>query len=266
MGIHAVGSSPGAGVHAALVRAWEMAGIPEGKCLHLMVDSGLEEFYHATYMATAANQAGLRTKIIRGLDGLQFAGPGDNFMRVLDGEGELISYVWKTWNWETIFDGVAGLPSVASEKASGPSLMDVLLDERITVWEPMWSTIANNKAILPVLWELYPHHPNLLAAEFELSAQLKNNTDGYVTKPIVGRCGSNVTMTSASGETIAEIGGKFALKDVIYQQIRNLPNINGKSVLVCPWAVSGQFAGLVLRVDDGLITSVESPVECAVVV
>ena len=37
-----------------------------------------------------------------------------------------------------------------------------------TIWiEPPWKMLLSNKGILPVLWELYPGHPNLLEASFE---------------------------------------------------------------------------------------------------
>jgi glutathionylspermidine synthase len=36
------------------------------------------------------------------------------------------------------------------------------------IWlEPPWKMLLSNKGILPVLWELYPNHPFLLAASFE---------------------------------------------------------------------------------------------------
>ena len=32
-----------------------------------------------------------------------------------------------------------------------------------TTWiEPLWKTLLSNKALLAVLWEMYPGHPNLL--------------------------------------------------------------------------------------------------------
>jgi glutathionylspermidine synthase len=32
--------------------------------------------------------------------------------------------------------------------------------------EPAWKLILGNKAILPLLWEMYPDHKNLLPAYF----------------------------------------------------------------------------------------------------
>ena len=37
-----------------------------------------------------------------------------------------------------------------------------------TRWiEPPWKAILSNKGILPLLWEMFPDHPNLLPAFFE---------------------------------------------------------------------------------------------------
>ena len=42
------------------------------------------------------------------------------------------------------------------------------LTDTPTRWiEPPWKTILSNKGILPLLWEMFPHHPNLLPAYFE---------------------------------------------------------------------------------------------------
>ncbi len=44
---------------------------------------------------------------------------------------------------------------------------EYLLSTDVTLFEPPWKMILSNKAILPLLWEMYPNHPNLLAAHFE---------------------------------------------------------------------------------------------------
>merc|ERR1712196_684213 len=121
-----------------------------------------------------------------------------------------------------------------------------------------------NKAILPVLWELFPEHEYLLRAEFELSDALAAHPAGYVQKPIVGRCGQGVTMVDSAGDTIASQGNlKFSAKDSVYQQLQRLPTVAGAgSVLVCPWIIGGLASGVVLRADDGLITTVDRPIVC----
>jgi len=33
--------------------------------------------------------------------------------------------------------------------------------------EPFWKLLLGNKALLPLLWSMYPNHPNLLAAYYD---------------------------------------------------------------------------------------------------
>ena len=33
--------------------------------------------------------------------------------------------------------------------------------------EPLWKLIMSNKAILPLLWEMFPNHPNLVPAYYD---------------------------------------------------------------------------------------------------
>jgi len=33
--------------------------------------------------------------------------------------------------------------------------------------EPPWKLILSNKAILPLLWEMFPNHPNLVPAYYD---------------------------------------------------------------------------------------------------
>lgn len=258
-----LGTCPGEGLFDALVATWAKAGLPAGACLHVMYDDNQEEAYHAAYMCSAIAKAGIRTKMTKCLGGLHFSDSEPR--QVVDADGEAIAYVWKTWSWETVFDVLAASADGTDHRmkpALGPSLADVLLDERVTVWEPLWTTITNNKAILPTLWEMFPNHPYLLRCEFELSDELKNIADGYVSKPIVGRCGSNITMHTSTGGIVAHLGGQFVQKNVVYQQTRALPRVDGKSVLVCPWAVDGKYGGIVIRCDEGLITKCDSALEC----
>ena len=56
-------------------------------------------------------------------------------------------------------------------------LIDVLLRPEVLVYEPLWTAIPSNKAILPVLWSLFPNHRYLLEAGFELTSELIKN--GY---------------------------------------------------------------------------------------
>ena len=59
--------------------------------------------------------------------------------------------VFKLYPWEWVLDDDFGKHVVRS------------LPE--TLWlEPLWKTLLSNKALLAVLWEMFPGHPNLLPA------------------------------------------------------------------------------------------------------
>jgi glutathionylspermidine synthase len=67
---------------------------------------------------------------------------------------------------------------------------NILEDTNRTFWiEPAWKMILSNKAILPMLWELYPDCPYLLPAYFE-----EGKWTNYVKKPILSREGANIDL------------------------------------------------------------------------
>ncbi|MFP1592163.1 glutathionylspermidine synthase family protein [Escherichia coli] len=49
-------------------------------------------------------------------------------------------------------------------------------------WKPAWKSIISNKALLPLLWEMFPNHPNLLPAYF--AEDDHPQMEKYVVKPI----------------------------------------------------------------------------------
>ena len=58
-----------------------------------------------------------------------------------------------------------------------------------TQWvEPLWKMLLSNKAILAILWEMHPGHPNLLPAFLDQPGLLTE----YVRKPKLGREGANI--------------------------------------------------------------------------
>ena len=115
------------------------------------------------------------------------------------------------------------------------------------VYEPLWTLVPSNKAILPVLWTLYPNHPYLLNTGFELSAALK--ASGYVEKPIVGRCGANISLFGAEDGLIEATEGAFGARDNIYQELFALPKIGGLNVQVGTFTAAGSLGGAGVRVD-----------------
>ena len=125
--------------------------------------------------------------------------------------------------------------------------MDVLLNDQVLVFEPFWTLIPSNKAILPVLWMLYPDHPYLLNSQFSLTENLKNK--GYVEKPIVGRCGANIKIFDSTNSLVTETEGKFEDRDQIYQEFFRLPVVDNRYSQLCTFSVGGTYAGACIRLD-----------------
>jgi glutathionylspermidine synthase len=110
--------------------------------------------------------------------------------------------------------------------------------------------LLSNKAILPILWEMFPGHPNLLAC-YRSPDQF--GSDAYVRKPTSGREGCNVRIVEA-GKTIAESDGNYGDGDYIYQEYAPPPCFQGSFYPnIGSWIVGGTAHGMGIREDDNLI-------------
>jgi hypothetical protein len=138
-------------------------------------------------------------------------------------------------------------------------LVDVCLRSDVVVYEPIWAAIPANKAILAVLWQLFPGHKYLLETSLDLTPELRES--GYVVKPINGRCGHNIKLV-AKGDVIAAQDGKFSHANVVYQRLCQLPTFvdNSEHVQVSTFVMGGHYAGTVLRVDSSPIIKYGSDV------
>lgn len=127
--------------------------------VHIMQDKDLEENYHAQFIQRSLTQAGFESKILYGLDELRWDAAG----QLIDADGRLVNCVWKTWAWETAIEQVrevsadeyAAVPIRTGHPDNEVRLIDVLLRPEVLVFEPLWTVIPGNKAILPVLWSLF---------------------------------------------------------------------------------------------------------------
>jgi len=113
-----------------------------------------------------------------------------------------------------------------------------------TRWiEPAWKMLLSNKAILPLLWQWFPNHPNLLAA-----SRRRRDIDGpVVVKPYWGREGQGISV-------LGERDGGHRSAHVIYQALAPLPIFDNYHTLVGSWVVGGLPAGIGIREDVDRIT------------
>jgi glutathionylspermidine synthase len=112
--------------------------------------------------------------------------------------------------------------------------------------------ILSNKAILPVLWELFPHHPNLLPAYFD-AWRISGN---HVKKPLYSREGENISIY-ADGEVL-HTTGEYGAEGYVYQAYAPQPKfddgITPAYTSIGAWVVGDEAAGIGIREDETLIT------------
>ena len=251
------GDDPGAHLWHRLVEGWKRS---EAKGLvHVLIDEDDEELYHALFMKSAMEAAGLEPKLIVRLEGLQFDAKG----KVRDADGAPINWVWKTWAWETALDQLRAEADADAQAAAlklartqTPRLMDVLFQPHTMVFEPLWSLIPSNKAILTVLWEMFPENRYLLETTDKLTPRLR--AKGYARKPIAGRCGQNIAIVGPGAEVLEETDGRFDDQDCVYQELAPLPVADRMHVQLCTFTVEGTYAGACTRADRSPIITKDS--------
>jgi glutathionylspermidine amidase/synthetase len=260
-GINA-GWNPGERLQELLTDTWKHTTAKP--FIHIMQDRDSEEDYHALFMAQSIKAAGFECKIIHGLDELVWNETG----QVVDGEGQVLQCVWKTWAWETALEqlrqesesDLSGLPiRTGHPHHNDVRLIDVLLRPEIRVFEPLWTVIPGNKSILPILWSLFPHHPYLLDTDFEINNELRQT--GYAVKPIAGRCGNNIGLVDHQDDILDETCGQFAHQENVYQQLWCLPKVAERYIQVCTFTVGGHYGGACLRSDPSLVIKKDSDIE-----
>lgn len=221
-------------IHERLIDAWRWFGEQVGKNLHVAgLGDSLEDFMTMTYLRDTAEQAGLRTSYLD-IDGIGWKKTDGGGMFVGLNE-EPITACFKLYPWEWM---------VKEEFA--PMLLKA--GNRVRWIEPAWKMLLSNKAILPILWELFPGHPNLLPASFENNL----NAQEVVRKPLLSREGANVRI-SRGKQVIAETEGTYG-GPWIYQKKATLCERSGHYAVIGSWIIGGEAAGIGIREDASMVT------------
>ncbi|MCU6454179.1 glutathionylspermidine synthase family protein [Sphingomonas sp. A2-49] len=222
------------GLHDALVARWRVIASRLPALLHVAhaQEEAGEDAVTAAYLRDTAAAAGIATAPIL----IDAIGWHHDERRFVDDAGRPIAAIFKLYPWEWM----------ANEAFAAP-LLDSLA-AGTTLWiEPVWKMIWSNKGVLAVLWDLFPGHPNLLPASFDIPA------GDAVAKPLLSREGANVSIRRA-GTIVAETGGDYGDEGYVYQAIYPLPEpAPGCFPVIGSWIVDGEPVGIGIR-EDGLIT------------
>jgi glutathionylspermidine synthase len=116
--------------------------------------------------------------------------------------------------------------------------------------EPIWKMLWSNKALLAVLWEMYPGHSLLLPAYLDGPREMES----WVRKPLLGREGANVTV-KLGGVTVEDTPGRYANGRFVYQQYMDLAPLGNQRVVLGSWLVDGEPCGIGIREPDAYVTT-----------
>ena len=218
-------------IHEKLIEQWK-------KLKHKFNDKPLyfscldefpEDYVTVSYLQDCASEAKIETEFIS----IPEIGWNGNFFT--DTFENRIHNIFKLYPWEWMVNEDFGIH----------------LHESDTIWiEPMWKMLLSNKAILPLLWKFFPHHPNLLESYFYEPHTLKN----FVAKPLLSREGANIKIVE-NGNLLEETKGDYGEEGFVYQQLCKLPEFDGNFPVIGSWMIGGKPAGIGIREASSLVTN-----------
>lgn len=208
-----------------LARFQELRTYMDGRGMHFVAYAHMpEEWLHSTYFRDLAEQAGIPTRALDlnelGWDGMSFR----------DTEGGEVKFLHKLYPWEW-----------AQDDAFGQSLAG----SACGVLEPPWKALLSDKAILAILYKLFPDHPNILPAFMGCRGDHEGD---WVEKPCLGREGANIRIVK-DGHTVEQTTGMYGTPDArwITQQRAKLAAADGWNAVIGSWIVGETAAGIIFR-------------------
>ena len=221
-------------LHEKLIDYWKYLKdyLHNDKLYFTCVKDNLEDFTTTAYMQDCAMQGGLETAFIY----IDDIGWDNNRQCFVDLDNRPIRNIFKLYPYEWMVNEDFGA--------------NLLSDSQKAYWiEPAWKMVLSNKAILPILWQLFPYHKNLLPAYFT-----RSNLKDYVKKPLLSREGANISIVE--NEKLSwSTDGDYGEEGYIFQELCKLPNFDGNYPVIGSWIVGQQPAGIGIRESDGLITN-----------
>ena len=219
-------------LHERLILGWKDIG--RGRPLHLtaMMDSP-EDAGNILYLEDCAHQAGLATTV------LPIEDIGRNAVKqFVDGDNHPIELLFKLYPWEWMM-----------RESFGASLTGSVTQ----FVEPPWKAVLSNKGILPLLWEMFPNHPNLLPAYFDDDPKAVTLGNSYARKPLYSREGANIELMT-EGRMLDRDEGPYGNEGFVRQAIAALPRFGDSYTVLGSWFAAGEACGLCVREDVSAIT------------
>lgn len=238
-------------LHEALVERWAAICAP-GEDVHFAADrDNPEDYATVEALAWAAREAGLGAHFTA-LSDIGITDEG----QLADDQDRVIGTLFKLYPWEDMLrDDFA------------PNLQP----SQTRFIEPPWKALLSNKGLLPLLWHLFPDHPNLLPAFFQADLDAARRGEptpfadaiaaaepllarGHVVKPIFSREGAGVVIVEGGRETDRAPDDSYSHHPQVVQALAALPEFDGFHPVLGAWIVGEDCVGLGLREDRARIT------------
>ena len=217
-------------IHERLIEAWqrekkERAGLDR---IHFSAVQGhVEDFMTVNYLRDTAMQAGLETAYLD----VEKIGWNAGRRAFVDMQENVLLHLFKLYPWEWMMGEEFGkyLPVAKTRWIEAP-----------------WKAILSNKAILAVLWQMFPGN------EYLLPASLSEMAGDVVSKPRRAREGANVRIVRG-GKVAEETEGTYG-GPLVWQHYHPIRTFDGMTPVIGSWMVNGNACGVGIREDAGLIT------------
>ncbi len=217
-------------LHERLIDAWRRYA---GQTVHFSaIKEHPEDEQTVLYLQDTAEQAGVVTRPVH----IEDIGWDQRRGVFADLTGGALERCFKLYPWEWLW-----------HEEFGPQLAR----DPVQFIEPAWKMLLSNKGLLPVLWELFPQHPNLLPAYESAGAAALGGS--FVRKPKLSREGANVSRFEG-GVAVEENPGDYGAEGFVFQALANIPDFSGNHPVCGMWIVDHEPAGLGIREDTRLIT------------
>lgn len=218
-------------IHEKCIDCWKQIRQHMDSTLYFScVSNSMEDLGNLEYLRDTAIQADICTDLIF-IEDIGYDSVSQHFV---GNSNDTINYLFKLYPWEWLVSELFG-----KHIETGA----------ISMIEPAWKMVLSNKAILPILWEMFPNHPNLLEASFND----KHFSDDFISKPFLSREGCNINIHRKG--VVTEYGGIYTDQGTIYQKLANLPCFDGNYPIIGSWIINGDAAGIGIREDRSEVTT-----------
>lgn len=248
------GSDQFNGIHEALVERFRDLFAPDTDIHFTAAADNPEDYATVESMAWAAREAGMGAHF-SDLAALGVSADG----QFLDADSRVIGTLFKLYPWEDM------LADDYARHIAGSGCMFL---------EPAWKAVVSNKGLLPVLWQMFENHPNLLPAFFadDVAPALVDGgrpdpsvapafdrvggllRRAHVVKPIFSREGAGVTIVEDGEVTEASEARDYDHHPRIVQAYHPLPEFDGFRPVIGAWIAGHACAGIGIREDRARIT------------